>query len=76
MWDDDCNVALCVKCFHLFHTVKNPKQLKTEVIRQTKITTKIKTAKSKINKAKASPSKKRKSPPVARGVNRKRRGRS
>ena len=45
MWCDDCNVTLCIKCFHLFHTIKNPKQLKAEVIRATKITAKLKTSK-------------------------------
>ena len=72
MWCDDCQVVLCIKCFHLFHTVKNPKQLKAEVVRQTKITTTIKTAKAKINKAKASPAKKQKNRAVARGILRKR----
>ena len=42
---DDCHVPLCNKYFHLFHTVKNPKQLKAEVIRATKITEKLKTSK-------------------------------
>ena len=45
MWCDDCHVTLCIKCFHLFHTIKNPKQLKAEVIRATKITAKLKTSK-------------------------------
>ena len=73
MWCDDCQVVLCIKCFHLFHTVKNPKQLKAEVVRQTKITTTIKTAKAKVNRANVSPAKKRKNPAVARRLHRKRR---
>ena len=76
MWCDGCHVILCIKFFHLFHTVKNPKQLKAEVVRQTKITMAIKTGKAKINQAKATPAKKRKNPAVARRNHRKRKGRS
>ena len=32
MWCGDCHVTLCIKYFHIFHTIKNPKQLKAEVI--------------------------------------------
>ena len=45
MWCDDCHVTLCIKCFHLFHTIKNPKQLKAEVIQATEITAKLKATK-------------------------------
>ena len=76
MWCDDCNTVLCIKCFHLFHTVKNPKQLKAEVVRQTNITTAIKTGKAKINHAKATPAKKRKNPAIARRIQRRREKRS
>lgn len=44
MWCDDCHVTLCIKCYHLFHTIKNPKQLKAEVLRATKISAKLKKA--------------------------------
>ena len=37
MWCNDCNVILCISCFEKFHIVKNPKQLKAEVIKETKI---------------------------------------
>ena len=70
---DDCQVVLCIKCFHLFHTVKNPKQLKAEVVRQTKINTTIKTAKAKVNRPNVSLAKKRKNPAIARRLHRKRR---
>ena len=77
MWCDDCNTTLCIKCFHLFHTVKNPTQLKAEVIQQTKITSIIKTAKAKINAAKAQKQQTpavRTRPAVRRKLNRKRKG--
>ena len=37
MWCNDCNVVLCISCFEKFHVVKNPNQLKAEVIKATKI---------------------------------------
>jgi hypothetical protein len=37
MWCNDCNVILCISCFEKFHIIKNPKQLKAEVIQATKI---------------------------------------
>ena len=76
MWCDDWHVVLCIKCFHLFHTVKNPKRLKAEVTRQTKITTTIKAAKAKINEAKAIEIKKRKPPAAGEGNQMKNRRRS
>jgi len=44
MWCNDCHVILCISCFEHFHTIKNPKQLKTEVIQATNTTQKIKEA--------------------------------
>ena len=41
MWCNDCHVVLCISCFEKFHTVKNPKQLKAEVMRATDLATKI-----------------------------------
>ena len=72
MWCDDCQVVLCIKYFHLFHTLKNPKQLKAEVVRQTKITTTIKNAKTKNNNAKAAPNNERDNTAVIRRTHRKR----
>ena len=46
MWCNNCHVVLCMSCFGKFHTVKNPKQLKVEVMRETNLTTKT-TAKKK-----------------------------
>ena len=36
MWCHDCQLVLCLTCFEHFHTIKNPKQLKQEVIRSAK----------------------------------------
>ena len=76
MWCNDCHVVLCIKYFHLFHTVKNPKQLKAEVMRETKITLTIKTGKAKINKAETAKANRAKKQVVGNTNRRKRKTRS
>ena len=66
MWCDNCQVILCIKYFHLLHAVKNPKQLKADVVRQTKIKTIFKTVKTNIHNAKPAPNDKRKNTAVIR----------